>query len=66
MKKIQYIAPAIKTVEIGTADGILITGSNESSSLLGNGGSTEGEVIADTKEDRSTPSYNVWDDDWSK
>ncbi len=66
MEKKSYITPVLKVVKLRIADGIMYTGSGGGNSLLGNGGSTTGDVTADTKEDRSTPSYNVWNDDWSK
>ncbi len=64
MKKIQYIAPAIKVVEMDLADGIL--NSLSGGSTLGNGGTTSENSVttSDTKAERSD--YNVWNDDWSK
>ena len=64
MKKIQYIAPELLVVTLSQTDGIMLSGSDEERSLLGNGGGTgsAGVTVGDVK--RSD--YNVWNDDWSK
>ena len=65
MKKNQYIVPAMQVTALNVATGILLSGSGEGKQMLGNGGTTSGNVTeSDVKSDRE--SYNVWDDDWSR
>lgn len=61
MEKKAYISPSIMAYQMNSADGILYTGSSETKGVLGDGGSTEGNV---TKGDTKTSgSWNVWSSD---
>lgn len=65
MKKNQYIVPAMQVTALHVATGILLSGSGNGQQMLGNGGTTNGNVTeSDVKADRND--YNVWDDDWSR
>jgi len=56
MKKIQYITPVVDIYQTNLASGLLLSASSGGTSLLGNGGTTIGNVTeSDTKED------NAWD-----
>jgi len=59
MKK-KYIAPAVEIEQLDMADGILVSGSDESNRILGNGGktSTYNVTVSDTKESGN------WSDIW--
>ena len=55
----------MQVTALNVATGILLSGSGEGKQMLGNGGTTSGNVTeSDVKSDRE--SYNVWDDDWSR
>ena len=60
MKK-KYIAPAVEIEQLDMADGILLSGSDETKSILGNGGKTNNRVFSsDTKESGNWSS--IWDE----
>ncbi len=60
MKKI-YMIPVLRTQQLGTAEGLLLSGSDGTEKILDNGGTTSGNV---TESDVKS-GYNVWNDDWS-
>lgn len=64
MKKYQYTAPLVSIYALTSHDALLLTASQEGTTVLTDGGkaSESGITTADTKAD----SYNIWDDDWSK
>ena len=65
MKKIQYTTPMLHTQQLGTADGLLLSASDEKGSILSSGGGTNENGVTDS-DVKLGDSYNVWDDDWSK
>ena len=60
--KRNYIAPAVEIEQLDMADGILLSGSDETKSILGNGGKTGTYNVtsSDTKESGNWSS--IWDE----
>ena len=58
MKKLQYTTPEVRTIVLTESDALLLDMSD------GTKASSSAEV--EVKEEfTSSPSYNVWNDDWS-
>lgn len=64
MKKYQYTAPLVSTYALSSHDALLLTASQEGTTVLTDGGKASENSI--TTADVKTDSYNIWDDDWSK
>lgn len=64
-KREEYIIPTLHVVRLSSLDAILMTGSLNGNTVIGDGGSAKdnGITSADVKDQGS---YNVWDDDWQK
>ncbi len=63
MKKHLYIAPLVSIYTLSSHDALLLTASQEGTTVLTDGGKASENSI--TTADVKADGYNVWDDDWS-